>query len=260
MAAHPRWRKSRGRSRRPKGVGSGLCFGASMICTAEFWSPASNVLVFISTLAVLIGLILEGEWKWPFPITNRARAIVPLFSERASFGETLVTLGVAGELLFGVTAFVTTAIVDNRQKREILSLQQKLAHRHLDEEQVAILKKYLAPIAGRTVWVSAQILDFEASSFAKELIEAFKTAGLDAKSDIDIIAGGNPFTGVAPAGTLDHDATATALVVLTALRKARIVSAQGWTSNQNHGKSYVEVNVGSKPSGDHVEYLELPKP
>ena len=131
------------------------------ILTAEFWSPASNALVFLSTASVLIGLVLEGEWEWSLPLLfhQSVRATEPLSDWRKKLGQTLVTLGVAGELLFGVTAFVTTSVVDNRQKRLLTSAvnEQTNLERLIAGRQIVngpTLDK-LRAFAGTPIWVAS---------------------------------------------------------------------------------------------------------
>lgn len=170
--------------------------------TAEFWSPASNALVFLSTAAVLIGLILKGEWEWSLPLFfhQSVGATRPLSDWQKPLGQTLVTLGVAGELLFGVTAFVTTSMVDSRQKgllaaaiTEQTNLERLIAGRQIIAgPALAKLRKF----AGTPLWVSSidklqsfpkynTIYDVETSEKISEEAQRFA----DSFSEVENVAG-----------------------------------------------------------------------
>jgi hypothetical protein len=227
-----------------------------MILTAEFWSPASNVLVFAATLLVLAGLMLEGEWEWIDRLIRDARdnrKTQPLHAERVSLGEKLVALGVAGELLFGVTAFCTTSIVDTRQKREIAKLEAAAAPRRLTEDQRLAIISNLTSLKGATVQVTAQASDTEAVIFGADIYSVLKGSELNASHDFGFSVG-EAHTGVLILYTPDDASAKIGNGLLMALRAAHVVSKSDWTSGSH---PFVQILVGQKPFDGKVEIIEV---
>jgi hypothetical protein len=163
--------------------------------TLGFW-------LYASTALVVIGLITEYRHEvvefWEE--VRRPAAMFPWQKFWAIAGGVLVTVGVAGELIVGISASrkegnlriinhqIEALLTDEASKNEREAAQlrmdaeemkQAFAPRHLDTAQVSAISLELSHFAKQPVVAISNPFDAEASIFAAEILSALKSAKWD---------------------------------------------------------------------------------
>lgn len=218
---------------------------SSIFGSLSLWTYAS----WLATFVVFIGVFGEVVAEFTDWIKSEHRK-----KRLNRFSAFVLVVGLVLELL---TLVMTSILADSEiaaLNNDTVRLQEKLAFRHLTPEQAATLTTKLVPLAKHEIQVFAQSRDFEASAFASQLKWVFKAAGINTKLGLGVqfaVA----YSGVLVESTNDPESQRLASNILVALLSEKIVAAQVVLKDGPGQSPLVRVSVGSKPTGNQVQYM-----
>lgn len=137
------------------------------LTTANFWFDASNIALVIG--AIIVGLGTFGVYKMG--------AIREKFAdERISFNESETAKANENAEIVRKSNLILQSDLE-RERSARLKLEQKLAPRHLGDEQAKTIADAIRAFPGQPITIVAPMGDAEAEAYAAEFILMFRAAG-----------------------------------------------------------------------------------
>ncbi len=161
----------------------------------------SGILTLLSTLVVVVGLICEylgskstnrTDWNpWLGP---------PKYWDTERIGDFLIVIGVAGELLFGFIAFISTSMLDTKRQSQIaelsrqtekansanVQLERLLLPRHVTMDFMGREFKTVSQFAGINIQVFT-VPDLEAVRLAADIRGLLDACGWSGKGNVTVL-------------------------------------------------------------------------